>query len=255
MNKFQLIGTVSYFEVKEFPKEDRVIKKCNWMLNCKIGNQFNNLPCESWNHSFENLMNGMVIELTDYIPKNNRYQDKVTAQWVSRFVIDVKEARVVFEEEVGGRGLVVNQTTTPQTQPIVTQPTTTFKQNVTKFDVNKEIEKLLKDETIQEEQLEEVIDLDWEEDTKKEWEEQQKETINEIEKELEEPKSIDELLQASVSTKSYEIENDNKIEQLSQRVVTQEELNKINNIPKIQEELPYEGDLNVPGAKFIKEDW
>lgn len=264
MNKFELIGSVAYVEVNTYEKENgKTIKKTSWFLNTKKGNQYNNLPCESWNHSFEALVEGMTIELTDYIPTNNRYQDKETGQWKSRFVIDVKEARVVDLEEIGGQGLVV--TNAPQSKPTIT-PTQQFKQNMNNFDVQREIEKLEEEGDIEEE-LEEVVDLDWDEDHKKqiekdkeEWEAKQKETINQLEQELDHtPMTVEEIINQSVTTKQYTPpteEFENKVEEVEKMVVTQEYLNTLNNIPKIQEETtPVEGEVNgIPGAKFIQKD-
>lgn len=265
MNKYSLVGTVSYFEVKEFPRDNgSVIKKISWMLGSKKGQAFNNLPCETWNTSFENLTDNMTIELTDYIPVNHRYTDTKTGQTKSRFFLEVKEARVVYEDEIGGKGLVMNVSAQPQpqtqTQPFINKsPIETFKENLNTFNVEKEAKKLMEEEVYEEE---DVIDLEWEEDTKKEWEQQQQDTIKQMEEALDDvPRTVEEIINESITTSPHEEEDiDKKIEKLSKRVVTQEEINTLNNIPKLEGEIPYEGEIGIEGAKFItkeneEEDW
>lgn len=251
MNKYSLVGKVSYFQVQEYAKEDRTIKKISWILGSKNGNQFNNLPCETWNHSFEGLADGMIIELTEYIPKNNRYQDKTTGQYKSRFVLDVKEARVVFEDEVSGRGLISDK---PQSQSntFINEPQNVLK-TMGSFDVKKEVEKLMEEVPVEEEDL---IDLEWEEETKKEWEEQQKETIEMLDKELDTKNIVEEVLEKSIKTSILNV--DKLIEQTAKNPMSPQEIEKMNDIPKIQEETSYEGDINVAGARIItkeNEEW
>lgn len=254
MNKYELIGSVSYFETKVFQgKDGKEIKKFTWVLSSKVGNAFNNIPCESWNFSFEALKDGMVIQLTEYIPRNNRYQDKQTLQWKSRFLLDVKEARVVYEDEISGRGLVFDTTKTFETTKKNIQE---LKTNVSQFNVAQEVAKLeseMSNEIKQEEQLEEVVDLEW--FTPEELKQMEQER-QELAKENEEKERIaNETLEEIANEKA----NAKKVEIPSVSFPTQEFLDSLNNIPKLNNDSGYNGGVvgEVGGAKIIEdnEDW
>lgn len=95
MNEFRLIGEVSNVKPYNFPSG---AAKVTFTLKAYVTQKkMTYLNCESWNKSFvENMVDGMLIELTNYIPQTQSYQDRTGAK-VYRQVIVVQNFALIQE--------------------------------------------------------------------------------------------------------------------------------------------------------------
>lgn len=97
MNNYQLYGKVSNLKVSSGVKPNgNEWTKYSWTLNCKKGNQYNNLVCQTFSKTVgEQVAEGLIIELTNYIPINSKYEqfDQTTGQKTSKsfFYIEVSD--------------------------------------------------------------------------------------------------------------------------------------------------------------------
>lgn len=115
MNSFQIIGTVSKVKTKTF---DSGKTKTSWTLKYNVGGNKNTFfNCYSWNNSFQQLQNGNEIELTNYVPVCESWEDQTTLQKTYFHTIQVWDAKLI-NDSVDNKGLT-RETPTAQDYNVV----------------------------------------------------------------------------------------------------------------------------------------
>lgn len=116
MNKFDLIGRVMYSEIKAFQNGK---SKITFTLVYSISNRNNSFfRCESFEPSIiDNLQDGMIVQLLDYIPKTATWKDAQTGQNRSKAFLDIRSLELKgYHQEAEsekGTGFIVNEQPEP----------------------------------------------------------------------------------------------------------------------------------------------
>lgn len=108
MNRKQLIGYVKFLKSTTGTRKDsdKQWTKYDFCLNSMIGNRFNNLNCHTFSKTIGNaLEEGMKIELLDYLPVNNQYQDEFGNK-KSWFSIELFEVAILEDNNSTNSGVV-----------------------------------------------------------------------------------------------------------------------------------------------------
>lgn len=119
MNKFDLVGRVMYSEIKAFQNGK---SKITFTLVYSISNRNNSFfRCESFEPSIiDNLQDGMIVQLLDYVPKTATWKDAQTGQNRSKAFLDVRSLELKGyhqePESEKGTGFIVNEQPEPSNE-------------------------------------------------------------------------------------------------------------------------------------------
>lgn len=122
MNKQRLQGTVSFIQISAGEKNGRQWKKASWTLGTKHGNNYNNLNCSTFDWEIiDALYEGMVMELTDYLPVNKSYKKENPMTGLeekkSFYTLEVYDFIPLGSEETTSSGKMFKQAMNQQPQP------------------------------------------------------------------------------------------------------------------------------------------